>query len=406
MPLKKKVFLLTALIYIIYLIFPLFGDAFRIPVWLPSMTTVLVLVYLYPKAFANKTIYWFLLYALVLGIYVLIGRPLTIGIGTVADSKKILIEFAYILPAISIFVVLYYLDDHELMKKMVVRSLVVLLVSFIVTAPMMIKYNSLRDILSKQEQNLVIIGLPSYSLMHAYTLFVPLMCYIWKVMKGWKKRIALSELLVLCVVIYYTFVTTSLIIAVAILFISIIYSDKNYALMWIIYILIALVLYILYEFGFFISVIDWIMPAFEDTAVKPKLLDFKASMLQGEVTGNTLTIRQERHSISWNSFFQNPFFGTSITGAHSSLIDRFGGMGAVAGIPFLMILVSFIRQMVRRYQTRKAKTFFWIGIFVGFLFLYMKGNWGSEDWLVFMVLMPMGILTFENEINNNETKVT
>ena len=109
MPLKKKIFLITVLLYVLYLIFPLLADRFHIPVWLPSMAVVVVLYYLYPKAFVNNTFYWFVAYAAILGIYLLVGKRLTIGIGSVADSRKILIEFAYILPTISIYSILNHL---------------------------------------------------------------------------------------------------------------------------------------------------------------------------------------------------------------------------------------------------------------------------------------------------------
>lgn len=399
MPLKKKTFLITVLFYIVYLIFPLFADKFHIPVWLPSIMVVVILYYLYPKAFVNNTFYWFVLYAAILGIYVLVGKNLTVGIGKVADNKKILIEFAYILPPISIFCILNHLNDKELVQKIANWSLLILFVSFIVTAPLLVRFQSLRDALNEQGEDLIIPGLPSYSLMHAYVLFVPIMCYLVKVLEGRKKGIALAGLLVLCFVIYSTFVTTSLFIAVTILLVTLLYSDKNNTLLWVSLILVSLLFYILYELGFFISVIDWIMPAFENTAVEPKLLDFKASMIQGELTGGSITKRQDLHAISWHSFFQNPIFGTSIVGGHSSLIDRFGGMGILAGIPFLMIFVSFFRQAARFYQTRMARTFFWIGIIVGFVFLYVKGNWGCENWLVYMVLMPMSILSYENKYN-------
>ena len=209
----------------------------------------------------------------------------------------------------------------------------------------------------------------------------------------------MAGLFFLCFVIYSTFVTTSLIIMVIILLITILYSNKNDTLLWVSLILVSLFFYILYEFGFFISVIDKIMPAFEGTAVEPKLLDLKRSMIQGELAGGSLTARQNLHAISWNSFFQNPFFGTSKVGGHSSLIDRFGGMGMVAGFPFLMMIVSFIRQTAKIYRTKMAKTFFWMGVIVGLMFLYLKGNWGCESWLVYCVLMPMGILSYENKYN-------
>lgn len=406
MPIKKKFFLITALFYILYLVFPLFADTFNIPVWLPSMAVVAVMVALYPKAFANKTIYWFLVYAAVLGIYVIVGKPLTIGIGTVHDSKKIFIEFAFILPTISIFSILCYLDDIEVTRRLVIWSLIMLFVSFVTAVPLMLRYNSIREALSEQDQTISVPGLPGYSLMHAYTLFLPALCYAVKVNQGWKKWLAIIGLGVLCFVIYDTFVTTSLLIMIAVVLFTVFYMPKNTAIFLVIASLLVLVVYVLYQFGFFITLIDWIMPAFEGTAVESKLHDFKESMLQGQVTGGTITGRQNLHAISWHSFFQNPFFGTSAVGGHSSFIDRLGGMGLFAGLPFVMIFVSFIKRMVKMYITKTAKMFFWIGTISAFMYLYQKGNWGGEAWLMYMVLMPMGILVFEKQSINNGTTTT
>lgn len=402
MTIKKKIFLITALFYILYTIFPLFADTFRIPVWLPSMAVVAVMAVLYPQAFANRTFYWFLAYAMVLVLYVIVGKRLTIGIGTVADSKKIFIEFAYILPTISIFSIISYLDDIDVTRRLVKWSIVMLFVSFIISVPLMIRYNSLREALSEQEETLSVPGLPGYSLMHAYTMFLPALCYAAKVNQGWKRWLAILGVGGLCFVIYDTFVTTSLLIMIAIVLFTVFYTSRNTALFVIIASLLLLIVFVLYQYGFFVALIDWIMPAFEDTAVESKLIDFKASMLQGELTGGTITGRQDLHTISWHSFFQNPFFGTSVVGGHSSLIDRFGGMGFIAGLPFVMIFVSFIKRMVILFDTKLAKAFFWVGIIAGFTYLYQKGNWGSEAWLMYMVLMPMGILSFE-KTNYNDT---
>ena len=117
---NKKIFVVVTLLYILYTIFPLFADIFSIPVWLPSIATVLVIVLLYPNAFKNKLFYWFLVYAAVLTTYVLTGRDLTIGIGTVDDEKKIFIEFAFVLPAIAIFCVLYYLKDEHVNRRVAI----------------------------------------------------------------------------------------------------------------------------------------------------------------------------------------------------------------------------------------------------------------------------------------------
>ena len=397
MSIKKKVFLVTALLYIFYTVFPLFGDVFRIPVWLPSIAAFAVMIALFPPAFANKTVYWFLIYAFVLVLFLLVHLPLTIGIGTVADKKKILIEFAYILPTLSIFSIVCYLKDYEVTRRLITWSVVMLFASFIIAVPLMLRYNSLRAALSEVGEDLSVPGLPGYSLMHAYTLFLPVLCYAAKINKGWGKWLSIIGLLGLCFVIYDTFVTTSLIIMVAIVFFTIVYSSKNPSLFVGIFLLLIMFVLLLYYVGFFVALIDWVMPAFEGTAVENKLIGLKSSMVQGQAAGGFMTTRQHLHSISWNSFFQNPLFGTSVVGGHSSLVDRLGGMGLLGGLPFIMIIVSFVRRVVKLYKTKLAKAFFWVGIISGLVFLYMKGLWGCESWLMYMVLMPMGILVFENK---------
>lgn len=396
---KNRVFLITALVYILYTLFPLFGDVIGIPVWLPSIATFSVMFVLYPKAFSNRTFGWFVVYALILACYFLTGRPLSIGIGSVGDGKKLLIEYAFILPTVSIFSILAFIRDNEITDKLIKWSVLILYVSFIVAVPLMLQYNSIREAMSIENNEAIRIpGLPSYSLMHAYILFLPVLCYSVRIFSGKNRLLALLGLLALCFVIYDTFVSTSLALMIVVLFFTFIHSDKNSSMSWIVIFILGFVFFILYETGFFMSIIDWMMPAFEGTAVEPKLVDIKESMIQGHLTGSSITGRQDHHAASIDAFLQNPILGGSHPGSHSSLMDRFGGMGIITGIPFVMIIFSFIKRMSRFYHTRMARTFFWVGILVGLVFLYHKGNWGCESWLFYFVLMPMGLLTVENRV--------
>ena len=220
-----------------------------------------------------------------------------------------------------------------------------------------------------------------------------------KVNKGWKKTLSIIGVLVLCFVIYDTFVTTSLLVMLGILVFSLFYTNKNKSLMVFFSIPLLLALLFMYKSGFFISILNWIMPLFEGTAVESKLVDMISSINQGQLTGGTLTGRQYLHAISWNSFLQNPLFGTSVVGEHSSLLDRMGGMGLAAALPFVMIFISFIRRMVKLYETKMSRVFFWAGTIAAFMFLYEKGNWGCESWIMYLVLMPMGIWVLEDKKN-------
>lgn len=278
-------------------------------------------------------------------------------------------------------------------------TVAMLFISFIVAVPLMLTYNSLREAMDvENHEELKVAGLPSYSLMHAYTLFLPVLCYSVRAVEGKKKVIAFILLAIMCFVIYDTFVTTSLVLMILVLLFTLLHSDKKKSLSWFVISGAVVFSYILYQTGFFISLIDAIMPAFEGTAVEPKLLDMRDSMMQGQLTGASLTGRQDYHSNSIESFFQNPLFGGERAGGHSSLMDRLGGMGLMVGVPFIMIFVSQIKTIKPLFKTRLAKTFFWVGIVVSLVYLYNKGNWGCESWLFFMVIMPIGLLEVENSV--------
>lgn len=400
MSVKKKIFFIVALFYIVYIIFPLFADVINIPVWLPSIAMCAIIIPLYSQAYSNETFKWFLVYAAVLFLNMLVGRPLSIGIGSIADSKKFLVEMAYILPSISIFSVFAWMRDNELLSKLMKWTVVILFASFVVAVPLMLSYNSIREAMveAENQESLRVPGLPSYGLMHAYTLFLPVFCFLAKFCEGKKKLLYFGGLAVLCFVIYDTFVTTSLVLMIAILIFTVLYFPKNQQQSLLVMFVAAVIFFVLYEVGFFVTLIDLIMPFFEDTAVEPKLIDIKNSMMQGHVTGESITARQEHHDVSIESFLSNPIFGSSQSEGHSTLLDRFGGMGIVVGVPYIMIIISFVKKMSLMYNTKKAKAFFKVGVLVSFVYLYNKGNWGCESWLFLMVLLPFGLLAVEQNM--------
>lgn len=399
---RKSIFLYTALFYTLYVIFPLFGDLASLLVWLPSMLTVVLLLVLYPKAFTNKVMNWFGVYAAVLGLYVIIGKPLTIGIGSVEDSKKIFIEFAYILPTIGIFSIFDYLKDYKLAKKFVTWSIIILYASFVVAVPLMVQYNSLRAAYVQGETSTVtILGLPGYSLMHAYTLFLPVVCYAVKMNVGHQRLLWIVSLIALLFVIYSTFVTTSLVVALAILVLAFTYNGTRTSSYWFYMVVLALVFIVLYESGALLSIVDVIYPLFEDTDVAAKLDDFRDSLKAGELQGGTIVGRQNLHAQSWDAFFSSPIWGNPNVGGHSSILDRFGGLGLLGGLPFVMILVSFYKMASRWYTLVRTRYFFILGFLSGIIFLYEKGNWACEAWMMLMVMMPTSIMVLEHTNENS-----
>ena len=341
MILKKRIFLFVSLLYILYTIVPIVQDVTGFEVRMVNLTTFLILFVLFPRAYTNLSIYWFLVYATILAIYVLFGKPLTIGIGSVGDSKKIFIEYAFFLPSLSIFSILFYLKDNRLYKIISVAAILSLTISFIYMMPQLLSNsNILRlSVAASLEGKSTFFGMPSYSLMHAYVLLLPAFLFGFRIFKSWQKWGMLLVLALLLFIIVNTYITTSLVIALIIVSFTLLFDIHNMVRSIIFIILLFFIIYILHISDVFIQIFNFLIAFFDGTDAQSKMEDFKLLYLTGEIgKSSNLAGRSNLHNISWSAFFDNILFGSSPVGGHSSLIDRLGGMGLLAFIPFIMII--------------------------------------------------------------------
>ena len=120
-------------------------------------------------------------------------------------------------------------------------------------------------------------GLPGYSLMHAYTLFLPSLCYASKYLKSKEKLLYLFLLIVLCFVVIDTYVTTSLVIMIMVLVLSMVYSERHRNILGIVLALLFVIAFFCYEFGVFSFLVDLLLPFFRGTAVESKLVDLQST---------------------------------------------------------------------------------------------------------------------------------
>lgn len=407
---KKKIFLFVSLLYILYVVFPILQDVSGVQGWIVNLSTFLVLFALYPRAYSNSVVYWFMAYAVVLGIYVLIGKPLTIGIGTVHDSKKVIIEYAYFLPTLSIFSILYYLKNQKLYKIVSLVTLTFLLVSFVYLIPLMLANNFiLRESPLDSLGGNKILGMPSYSLMHAYVFLFPAVLYGFKLFNGWLKWAMLLVAVLFVYLIVNTYVTTSLLIASVVIVFSLMFDVKNKTKSYIMILVLFFIIYLLHVLGVFVYIFDFLIEFFDGTPPQAKIEGFKYMYLGGNIesSGDHITGRMNLHDMSWIAFFENIFFGgTSPVGGHSSLLDRLGGMGLLAFVPFIMIIVSQIKIMLRVIRDKEQRVFYFLGLGAVFVMLYEKGLFGQEGLLFMMVLMPGLIIAFRSiEVGSRMKKI-
>lgn len=398
---KKNIFFLISLFYVLYVTFPLFSYLILLPEWLINLSTFFLIFILFPKAFANKAILWFTIYAFILAFFVLGGKPLTVGIGTVEDTKKLFIEYAFLLPSLSIFSTLYYLNDLELYKKISIVGILSVVFSYLIIIPQIFANNTiLRDAyLLYVNDAIKTLGIPNYLLMHAYVLLVPPILYGIKIFTGRSKWMLLSLLATVVFVILNTYVTTSLIITITIIAFVLIYKVQKKTRNIILLFFTLFTILFLHISGAFIQMFDFLIDFFEGTAVQPKIEGFKLIYLFGDIenSGGHITGRIIRHDMSWDAFYENILIGgRSPVGGHSNLLDRLGGMGLVAFIPFIMMIISHIKIILRVIKNSEQRLFYYLGLGAAFMILYQKGLFGQEGWLFLMVLLPGLLITFKN----------
>lgn len=399
MQLKKRIFLFVSLGYILYTVVPIIPDVTGIEVSFVNLLTFITLFVIYPRAFANRMFYWFLTYAAILAVYVMVGKPLTIGIGTVHDSKKVIIEYAFMLPSLSIISILTYLKEYKLIKIVSFGGLFFLLASFAYLIPMILSEGeALRIAHNLQAQvGYRMLGMPNYTLQHAYIIAVPALMYGFKIFQARKKWFVLTVIFLFVFIIIHTFVTTSLLITFTVIVFSLLYNTNQKIKSFIILFILGFIVIVLHSTGVFIQMFDFLIRFFDGTAVQPKMEGFKYIYLFGDVenAGGHITGRLGFHEMSWKAFSENFLIGgTSPVGGHSNIIDRLGGMGLIPFVPFIMIIATYINALIKLLNTKQQRISFFLGIISVFTLLYQKGLFGQEGWLFFMVLLPGLIISF------------
>lgn len=396
---RKKVFILVSLFYILFTTVPIIADVFPIDVSLINLFSFIIIFSLYPQALINKSVFWLLSYGLVLFIYLVFDKPLTIGIGTVTDSKKLIIELAFILPSLSILSVLYYLKDIKLIKIISTVTLIFIVLSFIYLIPLLISgKSSLRDAVSlEMYQSVKMPGIPTYTLLHAYLIIVSAILYGIVRLKSIKRVLFLAVLILLLYIIYNSQITTSLVVAFALLVIAILYDNTNIRKSVFRISIFATILVLLIPTGIFIQILDLLVETFEGTAAESKMVDFRTIFISGNITDSSnITGRSNLHGISLKAFADNIFVGSYPVGGHSNLLDRLGGLGLLGFIPYLMIIVSQMKMNLSFIKCREEKMYYFMGLFASFTLLALKGLFGQEGWLFMMVLLPGLIITMHN----------
>ena len=388
---KDKIFLTVYTFFAAFILFPLLSDYFPLDSQTVDIFVFLMCVILYPNAYKNKLMGWALCYFGILTLFFLFGADITIGIGKATVSKKLLIEIAWTLPSFSIVSILWYRNNLKVYNYVALISVAVYLISFVSVLPIVMHYD-MRLLATQAELDIHVLGLPGYTLMHAFAMSLPVAFMGYISAEGKHKLVALVLLICNIILVLNTNVTTSLVAMLICIIFFLSYGKKSGINFFRLVILMVCVL-IIYSFNVVEHFLEFLCGWFEGTAVQPKMESFLALYRGGEDEIGAVTGRENLHAISMDSFLSNMIWGGDQVGGHSVILDRLGGMGLLAGIPFIMLLISQIIVWKKKFCNHLSRSYYYLGICIATVFLYTKGLFGEEGWFMISIFVPVVIYT-------------
>lgn len=358
--------------------------------WVSLITFAGTLV-IYPKAFYNKITIVGGIYLAILFIYYLLGKKLpSMGAGENSELTRLIIASAFILPNLAIFNVLQYLQSDKIYRYITWLSLFVIILSYISFTPLIINNNEiLRQTTYAKSENFLNPFLPHYSLLHAYILIIPATLMAYKQLNDKRRWVFLFVSIYTLYVIAMSSIATTIVLSVVLVVFMIMYSEQsgNNSLFRALF--VSSLLFVLFQLGVVENIMDMVVDFYKGSASGGKMRLFRNILTGQEIAGgNSLESRYRLHAISVYAFFSNPLIGSDVTGGHSCLLDRLGGLGLVGFIPYVYFIYSIFKFALSHFSLVSSRTAFYIVAACAFLMLYEKGIFGQECWLFLLVLAP------------------
>lgn len=374
--------------------------------WITLIGYSSLCIALFPKILLNKSILFLTLYALILFLNALLGHE-------VFTYTKSIIEFLYLFSAFAIINICLYQKDYNTLFYITFAGLLIAIITSLLTIPIIIHDpNSIRAMVElANEENIKLMqlnqrsGIASYGMIHALPFIFPLMIYQIKQKSNIIQRwifIFISSIFLFTII--KSSATTPILLSVLGIILGFTLQKKLKSN--IIMVSMWILCYILFlGSNSFVNILNSIEPFFRETAVGGKIEEFKNFITYGQV-GGQLKGRQDLYSISWNTFLQNPIFGSfhlKDVGGHAFFVDRLANLGFIGIIP-LVLSLYFQIQAVYKLLNMEVRLYYSAGITISIFLGISKNITGYEFWLYLLVFLP-GLAVFSIYKNPNLGKL-
>lgn len=403
---SKLIFRSAVLFFIIIETFSIIRGYIIIRDWIPVGIMILISLFLYPKAFRNRSTIYFLCYSFILVIFVLADPSST-------NLSWAVVEFMFPFSCFCLINIFRYNGDIKWLKLITIVGLLIIIVSSLMTIPIAIDdpqsvrqmaiYIGEADFSTLMHYNKM--GMVSSGLIHAFPVLVPMLVFQLKYEKA-----ALHKLFYLIAIMVPFFMlikaafTTPIILAVIGLIVSLgITKRKGWNIM--VGAILVLFLFLSVSQELIISGLDSIKPSVEGTAVEEKIQDISTSIMFDEQVGDVAS-RVSLYNKSWDTFIAHPLFGSmtmSSAGGHAFFIDRLAYFGILGTLPFFLF---FYECFKRTYSIIDGpiRKYYLISIFVFVSLGFSKNINGIENFMYLFVFIPALSLSDESFEKNTDIR--
>lgn len=380
----------------------------QIPAWIPPLrkgwmllvAAFIVFCLITKRSSIQKYNFYLIIYALILAINVIMGDWL-IGSFPVAIYEVLML-------AVSSGIGLWYIENEN---KKVIRSILVTTLLFLalegIASWIIMKTDAgiIRLLYSLDKQAVesgdvglqyyyFARGLLDYSMAHAIPILIPPLFYYFKRTPILKNKWICVGGIISCVLLtWLSESTTALMLALMMVLIGLLSNldgiRKNIVKIVIIGVIASP---FLFNDNIMLSTLDIAEKVLGDESIfANKIKEFQIAITMDEMTGD-LSGRIDRYGKSLNEFLSNPIVGTNRrVGNHAALIDRLAALGIVGFFPLVMFFISYF-CVVRKHISKEGKTFYYEGLFAGFLMLTVKGMWVWPMFYCMFIVMPFIII--------------
>lgn len=286
----------------------------------------------------------------------------------------------------------YYIrnKDDRFAKYSLLAMYLSLLVLAIISTPILIAEPGLnRAINTMQEQGLEVPNYAyftiSYGMVHAVPILVIPLFYLYKHVHAFLPKLLL---LVFIILLYFTTIlsnaSTPMFMLLMYMIFVLLYNPKQSKKTNTIKIGGTLVLLVvLYYIGFFVIFLKGFQSLLGDTMQGRRVEEVIYYLETGDTTGD-VDEREDRYSISINSFLSHPLSGEKNIdriGKHSYMLDHLTAMGLIAFIPFALLLIYRYKRPLKYLARGKL---YYVLAYSAFIFLACMKNFFCVESAMFV----------------------